>query len=48
MPIARPTITEMTKHYPSTDKLGRPELFKSIGWDREIDNMPSSTHVRFG
>lgn len=38
MPIARPTINEMTKHYPSTGRVTRIDLFKSIGWDREIDN----------
>jgi hypothetical protein len=38
MPVARPTINELLKHYPSTEKIDRIALFKSIGWDREIDN----------
>lgn len=40
MPAVRPTFTEMMKHYPSAnDGIDRPSLFKSIGWDREIDNL---------
>lgn len=38
MPVVRPTIEEMQKHYPSSFELRRDQLFKSIGWDREIDN----------
>ena len=38
MPVVRPTIEEMQKHYPSSSELHRDVLFKSIGWDREIDN----------
>jgi len=39
MPIARPTIEEMQEHYPAAEELPRDELFRSIGWDREIDNI---------
>jgi hypothetical protein len=39
MPVARPTISEFLKHYPSTKEIDRAGLFKSIGWVREIDNL---------
>lgn len=35
---ARPSFDDLIKGYPSTQKLSREELFKSIGWDRELDN----------
>lgn len=38
MPVARPTIGELLKHYPATKQIGRVELFKTICWHREIDN----------
>lgn len=38
MPVPRPTIEELQKHYPATSEIGREDLFKSIGWDSEIDN----------
>jgi hypothetical protein len=38
MPVPRPTIGEFQKHYPSTDEMDRISLFKSIGWDRLLDN----------
>jgi len=33
----RPTFDEFVKRYPSTWEIGRVELFRSIGWDRELD-----------
>ena len=38
MPVARPTISELLKHYPATKNINRDDLFRSIGWDREINN----------
>jgi hypothetical protein len=38
MAIARPTVAEFQKHFPSTNDIARADLFRAIGWDGLIDD----------